>query len=108
MNFKHSKNILPGQETIFKIHGAAWSANNMRLAISQADRKIAIFDENGEKKDTFSTKPAKSSKNYVIREIAFSPDSTRLAVAQSDCIIFIYKLGLSWSDKKTICNKIKV
>jgi len=107
MNFKHSKNLLSGQETIFKIHGAAWSANNMRLAISQADRKITLFDENGEKKDSFSTKPAKSSKNYVIREVTFSPDSSRLAVAQSDCIIFIYKLGLSWSDKKTICNKLE-
>lgn len=107
MNFKHSKNLQTGQDSIFKIQGACWSANNMRLAVAQADRKIALYDENGEKKDSFSTKPAKPSKNYIIREIAFSPDSTRIAVAQSDCIIFIYKLGTSWAEKKTICNKLE-
>jgi intraflagellar transport protein 172 len=37
--------------------------------------------------------------------MAFSPDSTKLAIAQSDNIVFIYKLGLDWGEKKTICNK---
>lgn len=37
--------------------------------------------------------------------MAFSPDSTRLAIAQSDNIVFVYKLGLEWGDKKSICNK---
>ncbi|CAN0432236.1 unnamed protein product, partial [Ectocarpus sp. 8 AP-2014] len=35
----------------------------------------------------------------------FSPDSTRLAVAQSDSIVFVYKLGLEWGESKSICNK---
>ena len=38
--------------------------------------------------------------------MAFSPDSTRLAVAQSDCVVFVYKLGLEWGEKKSICNKL--
>lgn len=37
--------------------------------------------------------------------MAFSPDSSRLAIAQSDSIVFVYKLGLDWGDKKSICNK---
>ena len=37
--------------------------------------------------------------------MAFSPDSTKLAVAQSDNIVFVYKLGLEWGEKKSICNK---
>ena len=37
--------------------------------------------------------------------LAWSPDSTKLAVAQSDNIVFVYKLGLEWTDKKSICNK---
>ena len=37
--------------------------------------------------------------------MAFSPDSTKLAVAQTDNVIFVYKLGLEWGEKKTICNK---
>lgn len=37
--------------------------------------------------------------------MAFSPDSTKLAIAQSDNVVFIYKLGLEWGEKKSICNK---
>src|SRR5690349_1457303 len=46
-----------------------------------------------------------SPKTYAITSLAFSPDSTKLSVAQSDNIVYVYKLGSSWSDKKTICNK---
>lgn len=41
----------------------------------------------------------------MIRGLAFSPDSTKLAVGQSDSIVYVYKLGESWTDKKVICNK---
>ena len=62
--------------------------------------------ENGEKRDKFSTKPAdRGPKNYLVRGMAFSPDSTKLAIAQSDQIVFVYKLGVEWGDKKSICNK---
>lgn len=37
----------------------------------------------------------------------FSPDSTKLAIGQSDNIVFVYKLGLEWGDKKSICNKFQ-
>lgn len=71
------------------------------------DRYIILYDDNGDQKDKFSTKPGnkKSPRNYLVRALAFSPDSTKLAVAQSDNIVFIYKLGSTWGDKKTICNK---
>lgn len=45
------------------------------------------------------------TKNYIVRAMAFSPDSTKLALAQSDGTVFVYKLGLKWGDKKSICNK---
>lgn len=35
----------------------------------------------------------------------FSPDSNRIAIAQSDNIVFVYKIGTEWGDKKSICNK---
>lgn len=41
----------------------------------------------------------------MIRSIHFSPDSSRLAVAQSDNIVYVYRLGDAWNDKKVICNK---
>lgn len=78
------------------------------MAVATADRTILLFDENGERRDKFSTKPSDpgaSRTSYVIRGIAFSPDSTRLAVAQSDNIVYVYKLGENWNDKKVICNK---
>jgi intraflagellar transport protein 172 len=111
MQLRHLKTIQPPaemQEGKFqKISAFAWSPNHLRLAAAGQDRYIVLYDENGEQKDKFPTKPAekKGSRNYVIRSLEFSPDSTRLAVAQSDCIVFVYKLGTSWTDKKTISNK---
>jgi intraflagellar transport protein 172 len=37
--------------------------------------------------------------------MAFSPQSDKLAVAQSDNMVFVYKLGSEWGEKKSICNK---
>lgn len=28
-----------------------------------------------------------------------------MAVAQTDCVVFVYKIGLEWGEKKSICNK---
>lgn len=80
-----------------------WSPNNVRLAVATSDRQILLFDESGERRDKFSTKPSDSEagkKSYVIKGIAFCEDSTKLAVAQSDCIVYVYKLGDKWGDKK--------
>lgn len=85
-----------------------WSPNCQKLAVATADRTVLLFDDNGERKDKFSTKPADSSASrasYVIRGIAFSPDSTKIGVAQSDNIVYVYKLGENWNEKKVICNK---
>jgi intraflagellar transport protein 172 len=39
--------------------------------------------------------------------MAFSPTSDRLAIAQSDNMVFVYKLGSEWGEKKSICNKFQ-
>ncbi len=39
--------------------------------------------------------------------MAFSPQSDRLAIAQSDNMVFVYKIGLDWGEKKSICNKFQ-
>lgn len=41
----------------------------------------------------------------MVRTIEFSPDSTKIAVAQSDNIVYVYMVGTEWNQKKTICNK---
>ncbi|XP_055373567.1 intraflagellar transport protein 172 homolog [Condylostylus longicornis] len=108
MQLKYLKTLIDGQTYINRIAGIAWSPNHQKLAIATADRHIYIFDEYGEKRDKFSTKPSNpnNGKNsYVIRGIAFNSDSTKLAVAQSDCIVYVYRLGEGWNEKKVICNK---
>ncbi|XP_072763581.1 intraflagellar transport protein 172 homolog isoform X3 [Anoplolepis gracilipes] len=43
----------------------------------------------------------------MIKGIAFSPESTKIAVGQTDCIVYVYKIGEDWGDKKVICNKFR-
>lgn len=77
------------------------------MACVTVDRVVQLFDDAGTKRDKFSTKPSDPAgpKTFLVRGLAFSPDSTKLAVAQSDKIVFVYKLGSEWGDKKSICNK---
>lgn len=80
-----------------------WAPNNQKLAVATCDRQVLLFDEEGKKRDKFSTKPhdpEAGKKSYLITGVAFSPDSTKIAVAQSDCIVYVYKIGENWGDKK--------
>lgn len=94
---------MPFQDIEYQIAALAWSPNNHKLAAATSERQIFLFDDNGEKRDHFSTKPADSEagkKSYIIKGLSFSPDSTKLAVAQSDCIVFVYRIGEKWGEKK--------
>eukprot|EP00842_Homolaphlyctis_polyrhiza_P007089 jgi/Hompol1/96/HPOL_004489-RA len=75
MQIRHLKSIIPSGDTANRVTALAWSPNNQKLAVVTADRAIQLFDETGERKDRFSTKPADP------------------------------KLGLDWGEKKSICNK---
>ena len=35
-------------------------------------------------------------RSYTIKGIAFSSDSTKLAVGQTDNIVYVYKIGEDW------------
>lgn len=108
MQLKHLRTLLPPQEGAAKICAIAFSPNNHKLAVCTSDRVVLLFDEQGEKRDKFSLKPADSKfgkKSYTVKGLAFSSDSTRIAVGQTDNIIYVYKIGDDWSEKKVICNK---
>lgn len=80
-----------------------WSPNSEKLAVATSDKHILLFDGDGKRRDKFSTKPADSNagkKSYIIKGLAFSPDSTKLAVGQSDNVLYVYKLGEDWGAKK--------
>lgn len=100
------KTVVQPTEGLAKVTALCWSPNNKKMAVCTVDRVVTLYDDTGEKKDKFSTKPAdKGPKTYIVRAMQFSPDSSKLAVAQSDNIVFVYKIGLEWGDKKSICNK---
>ena len=46
------------QEGAARVVALAWSPNHTKLAVCTVDRVVLLFDENGEKRDKFSTKPA--------------------------------------------------
>lgn len=58
MRILHSAHI---QDAPVKISAIAWSPNNNKLAVATADRTVYLFDDQGEKKDKFPTKPADAS-----------------------------------------------
>lgn len=49
---------MPAQDGMQKISSVAWSPNGIRLAVCTADRIVHLFDDNGNKKDKFPTKPS--------------------------------------------------
>ncbi|XP_041496083.1 intraflagellar transport protein 172 homolog [Microtus oregoni] len=74
----------------------AWSQNNAKYAVCTVDRVVLLYDEHGERRDKFSTKPADMKcgwKSYMVKGMTFSPDSTKIAIRQTDNIIYVYKIG---------------
>ena len=89
----------------------AWSPNNEKLAVATTDRLILLYNESGDLKDKFQTKPADANdgkQSYLIQSICFSPDSVKLAVAQTDSIVYVYKIGESWGYKKVTVEQTHV
>ncbi|KAF3703120.1 Intraflagellar transport protein 172 -like protein [Channa argus] len=108
MQLKHLRTLLTPQEGPAKVTCMAWAPNNTKFAVCTVDRVVLLYDEQGERRDKFSTKPLDSKygkQSYVVKDMVFSPDSTKIAIGQSDNIIFVYRIGEDWGDKKAICNK---
>nr|XP_042696068.1 intraflagellar transport protein 172 homolog isoform X3 [Chrysemys picta bellii] len=108
MQLRHVRTLLTPQDGAAKVTCMAWSYNNAKFAVCTVDRVVLLYDEHGERRDKFSTKPADTKygrKSYMVKGMAFSPDSTKIAIGQTDNIIYVYKIGEEWGDKKVICNK---
>ncbi|XP_074541957.1 intraflagellar transport protein 172 homolog [Halichoeres trimaculatus] len=108
MQLKHLKTLLTPTEDADKVTCMAWAPNNNKFAVCTSDRVVLLYDEQGERRDKFSTKPLDSKygkQSYVVCDMVFSPDSTKIAIGQSDNIIFVYNIGKDWGDRKAICNK---
>ncbi|XP_054675420.1 intraflagellar transport protein 172 homolog isoform X4 [Grus americana] len=103
-----SGGLLRSKDGTARVTCMAWSASSARFAVCTADRVVLLYDEQGERRDKFSTKPADAKygrKSYAVKGMAFSPDSTKIAIGQTDNIVYVYRIGEEWGDKKVICNK---
>lgn len=58
MQLKHLQSITQPSDDIVKVTALCWAPNGKRLAICTTDRVVQMFDEDGVRKDKFSTKPA--------------------------------------------------
>ncbi|EER04460.1 conserved hypothetical protein [Perkinsus marinus ATCC 50983] len=106
MQVEHSGTLIPGKNWFGKVTALSWSPQADRMALVGMDGKVHLLNELGEVKDTFPTKPHdKENMRYMVTCMSFSPDGTRVAVGQSDSIVYVYKIGINWGDKKSICNK---
>jgi intraflagellar transport protein 172 len=49
-----------------------------------------------ENKFSLQNFPQNGKKSYLVKGIAFSPESTKIAVGQTDNIVYVYKIGEEW------------
>lgn len=112
-HLSHQKTLIVPPATsstadLVAVMAICWAPNGEKLAVCTVDRVVLLFDENGIKRDKFPTKAMeKGFKDYFVKQMAFSPSSDKLAVAQTDNSVFVYKIGLGWGEKKSICNKFQ-
>ena len=52
--------VAPSQDGAAKVTCLAWAPNNMKLAVCTVDRVVLLYDEQGERRDKFSTNPLDS------------------------------------------------
>lgn len=109
MQLRHWKSCQSPNDGLQKVTSLCWSPDGKKIALASVDRIVSLFDDEGNKKDKFQTKPAteKGPKTYMIKDMIFSPSSDRLALAQSDNIVYVYKIGTEWGEKKSISNKFQ-
>ena len=113
MQTRHAATVRPATDGMSKV--TALAVSSLRIAVATTDRVVLLYDAaSGERRDRIPTKAGAApgggaggavSVSYQVRGLAFSPDGVRLAVAQSDNIVFVFKLGATWGEKKSICNK---
>jgi intraflagellar transport protein 172 len=65
IQLKHLRTIIPSGDSIAKITAIAWSPNNTRMAAISSNKMVVLYDENGESKDKFNTKPGESGVSRV-------------------------------------------
>ncbi|KAL0239036.1 hypothetical protein PCE1_004727 [Barthelona sp. PCE] len=112
MNLRHFQTIMQVQQQVRPLQSIAFSPNGLRTAVLTSDRMIHLFDETGAWREKFGLRPVDGKIEpqipFAPSNLSFSPDNTRLAVAQTDNGAVVYRLGNEWGEKKAIVAKFKV
>lgn len=66
MQIRHLKSIIPASDGLNRIAAICWSPDGQKLAVAGADKVVQLFDETGERKDRFATKPADPAVCYFL------------------------------------------
>ncbi|XP_034018619.1 intraflagellar transport protein 172 homolog [Thalassophryne amazonica] len=64
---------LTPQDSIAKVTCMAWAPDNTKFAVCTIDRVVLLFDDHGEKKDKFSTKPLDSKVRQTESAVPAAP-----------------------------------
>ena len=103
MKLKHEKSLLSVDQNIniSRVECFSIAPNLSRIAIcTSANNQIILFDANSyEEKDKFALKSTAknfSRKSFAVKGIAFSPDSQKIAIGQTDNVLYVYKIGQNW------------
>ena len=112
MKIKHEKTLLIPDPScvIASIECCSWSGSGNRLAVcTSSNNHLVIFSGPSlEKKEKFSLRAVDkefSRSSFAVKGVAFSPDSNRIAVGQTDNVIYVYKVSEDASDKKSVVAK---
>jgi intraflagellar transport protein 172 len=57
MQLRHLKTLMPPADGMCRVTALCFSPNNARLAVVTVDKVVHLFDETGERRDKFATKP---------------------------------------------------
>lgn len=109
MILSYSRNLYPQSAGEKIVMGIDWSPNSQKLGVLTADHSLYLFNDQGERQDKIglrSTEVKSNNKDFIPLCGAFSPCSTLFVVGQSDKVAYIFRLGQSWSDKKSIVARI--
>jgi intraflagellar transport protein 172 len=94
-----------------RISAIAYAPTDNKVAIANVQEKILhVLDASLTKQDKIPTKSIAGSDSkilddYYVTDMKFNGDGTKLAVAQSDGGVFVYKIGQEFKEKKSIVNK---
>lgn len=79
--------LSPLQDGAAKVTCMAWSQNNAKFAVCTVDRVVLLYDEHGERRDKFSTKPADMK---VERTPVCAPCPVPCALPPVPCVLTCY------------------